>query len=294
MSILITGSIAYDHLLEYKGQFSDVLIADKLQNLSVCFLAQEKKICFGGCAGNIAYNLKLLKADFIVYGRAGKDFNEYEKHFKKLKIDTKYIQKITNKYTATAYITTDINGHQITTFAPGAMFDGSKISLTSISDKIDLAIIAPEDSHFMNQIYRECKKHKIPYVFDPGQQLPIFDKKNLEEIINNAFITIVNDYEFELLAKILKIDKNYFLKNKKTLIITKGEKGSELITAGKEQKIKIFKPKKIVDPTGCGDAYRAGLLYGIANNWDLKKSCELGAKLATKVIEKRGTQEHKN
>ncbi|KKP38194.1 MAG: PfkB domain-containing protein, adenosine kinase [Candidatus Peregrinibacteria bacterium GW2011_GWF2_33_10] len=292
MSLLITGSLAYDHLLAYQGNFSDLIIPEKINNLSICFYTPEKEICFGGCSGNIAYNLNLLKADFVLYGRAGKDFQEYINHFKKHKINTKYIQIDKNDYTATAYVTSDKNGNQITSFAPGVMQKKFKVDISKINKKIDLAIISPEDNNFMQQLINQCIKNNIKFIFDPGQQLPTFKKENILEILKSAFLTIVNDYEMDLLCKITNLDKNYFLKNKKNLIITLGENGSELIENGKIIKIKAYKPKKILNPTGCGDAYRAGLLYGLSQNWNLEKSCDLGSELGSKLIEYRGTQEH--
>lgn len=293
MSLLVTGSLAYDHLLEYKGLFSDLLLKDKLNQLNVCFYAPEKEICFGGCAGNIAYSLKLFEADFILYGRAGKDFGEYLLHFKNLGINTDYIAIDEKNYTATAYITTDKGSNQITTFAPGLTCKKAKVDFKKFAKEISFAIISPENADYMISVRDECIKYKIPYLFDPGQQLPTLSEKELNKFVKNAYITVTNTYEWELLSRKINIDKNYLIKNKINFIITHSENGSELIEDGKVTIIKAFKAKKIVNPTGCGDAYRAGVLFGLSKKWSLKKSCELGARIAAKVIEHRGTQEHK-
>ncbi len=292
MSILVTGSLAYDHLLSFDGLFSDVILKDQLDNLSVCFYAPEKKLCFGGCAGNLAYNLKLLNADFLLYGRAGKDFGDYMLHFKKLKIATNLIKIHDDSYTATAYLTTDKNSKQVITFAPGVMLNKEKVNFHAFHKQISIAIIAPEDADYMISIREESKKYGIKYIFDPGQQLPTIDNNELKDFVDNSVVTIVNSYEWELLSRKLNIKKEDLLKNKQNFIITHGDQGSELIHDGKITNIKAFQASKVIDPTGCGDAYRAGVLYGISQNWSLEKSCELGAKLATKVVEQRGTQEH--
>jgi adenosine kinase len=292
MSILITGSIAYDHILKYDGLFADLILKNKLNNLSICFSTYDKKISFGGCASNIAYNLKLLKGDFILYGRVGKDFDEYKKRFNSLKISTKFICVNKNYFTSTAYIATDKKLNQIIFFDGGVSKLNTKANFKNFYKKIKYATISPENKNWMISVMQECQKYKIKYIFDPGQQISTFLKNELLKLVSKSYIFIVNEYEFELFNKMTNLDKNYFIKNKKILIITKGENGSELIENGKIFKINAIKPKQIADPTGCGDAYRAGLVFGLSKNLSLEKSCKIGSKIASKALEAKGTQAH--
>lgn len=290
--IIVTGSLAYDRIMNFKGSFKDHILPNKIHMLNVCFSIKKLEENFGGTAGNIAYNLSLLGEKPIVYGTAGKDFKKYKKWMKKQKINCSKIKIKKRHLTSSAHIVTDEDNNQITAFysIPKDVNYCKKIQKIK---NIKMAIISPETKEHMLTYARIYKKNKIPYILDPGQEIPNFSKKELKELIKNSEILIVNDYESQLIMNILKINKKDFIKLTKNLIITKGAKGSYIYRDGKKIFVKNSKCKKVVEPTGAGDAYRAGLIKGILNNWSLKKSAKLGSVVATYAISKYGTQKHK-
>ncbi len=294
--IIVTGSLAYDKIMSFKGRLKDHIMMDKIHKLSVSFLIDNLKINFGGTAGNISYNLKLLGLEPIIISQVGDDFANYKKWLIKNKINLKNIKVIKNKKTASAYIITDKDDNQLTALHLETMAVPVGITERKIKQlgKIDLAIVAPGNKDDMLNAVKVYKKLGIEYIADPGQQIPVFNNKEMTNLIRGAKILVVNDYELDLIIKILKY------KSIKTihrlvdiLVVTYGGKGSIIYSINKKIVIKAVKPKRIIDPTGAGDAYRAGLIKGLVENWELKKSGQLASWVAKYAVEHYGTQEHK-
>ena len=294
--IIVSGSIVYDKIMNFPGRFKDHIMPDKIHALSVSFVVDRVRVNFGGTAGNIAYNLKLLELEPKILSQAGSDFDEYARWLDKNKIDRSGIKIIKNKNTASAHIITDKDDNQITALHLETMGMPCGITKNKISKmgKVDLAITSPGNVEDMVNAARVYKKLGIEYIADPGQQIPALGARDLRSIIEGAKILTVNDYELSLSVKILKYKSaKTVLKMVEALIITYGAKGSTIHNKGKEIKIKAVKPKKLVDPTGAGDAYRAGFIKGLVNGWNLKKCGELAAWVAKYPVEHYGTQEHK-
>lgn len=292
MKILVTGSLAFDYIMDFPGSFEENILPNKLKTLSVSFLAKNFSKNFGGVAGNIAYNLALLKQKSIILASAGKkDFNLYEKHLEKVNVDTSLINKVNNEFSANMFMITDKNNCQIAGFYPGAMSKDSNLIINS-SHNFSFAVISPTVPIAMSNFVQQLKKLNILYLYDPAQQIPRISKEELIEGINGAEIVIANDYELALIMKKTGFSKNEVLKKVKILITTLGEKGSLIETFDKKVLVGIAKPKQIIDPTGAGDAYIAGFVYGYLNNYDLKTCGQIGATLSSCAIEKYGTQNH--
>lgn len=303
--ILVAGSIAFDYLFSFDGVFQDQLAISRAGSLSVAFNVGNKAVHFGGCAGNIAYNGKLLGDDFVMLGICGKDFNEYETWLKKNKISTEFVLREPTEYTSQAMVVSDKKGQQLTFFYEGAAAKSknrrSEIHgiIQRLSKDLSLALISPNNREFMLACLSACREFRIPYIFDPGQAMPMFKPHELLEIINAASGVILNEYELSLLLKLLDMKKQEILDLTPLLIITLGERGSEIYFSEKILKIPAKKPRFLRDPTGAGDAYRGGFLAGIQNHFPkltpeiLEKAGMLGAKLATACIESVGTQNHK-
>ena len=294
--ILVSGSMAYDKIMDFDGKFGDHIMPNKIHKLSVSFVVNKMKINFGGTAGNIAYNLKMLDEEPIILSQAGQDFGEYKKWLKKNKIGDAQIKIIKGKNTAAANIITDKQDNQITALHLETMGVSSEITEAKIKKlgEIKMAIVAPGNVKDMMNSATIYKKLGIEYVADPGQQIPALTKKELEFLIKGAKVLICNDYEMELIIKILKHQNIKTLKQMvDILIVTYGAEGSVIYSDGKEIKIKAVKPKKVVDPTGAGDAYRAGLVKGMVEGLDLQKCGELASWAAKYPVEHYGTQEHK-
>lgn len=292
--VLVVGSLAYDQLMIYDGLFQEVLLSEKIESLSVTFTTAEKKVFFGGCGGNIVYTLRLLNESPLLFGVAGKDFQEYENWLKKNTIDTSGIIINKDVFTASASILTDQAHHQITIFTIGAMGTSQHdLSLRDVTrDDIVWAIIAPDDPIRMISLAKECSEFKIPYIFDPGQQIGSLTPEQLKMGIETANVLIVNDYEASLLAKKLGILKEKLPTLVPNYIETHGAEGSSGYTPEGNFFVRSVKPSQLVDPTGCGDAYRAGVLAGLTDGLTLEKACQMGALAATYNLEKQGTQGH--
>lgn len=290
--ILVTGSVAYDTVMNFHGKFADHILPDKVHMLNVAFLIGDLHKNFGGTAGNIAYNLSLLGMVPKVMASVGRDFWEYENWMKQNKIDTKHIKVHNEDYTAQAYITTDDHDNQITAFHPGAMSQAAKLSVHDLKDKPELVIVAPNDTRAMVKYCKEAAELKIKLIFDPGQQITAFSKEELASCLKHANYIIVNDYELELILKKTGLSQSQLLESSEALIVTKGHQGSIIITATKSFKIPAFPAEQIVDPTGCGDAYRAGLIYGLLAGLPWEKSGRLGSLIAAYKISHQGTQTH--
>lgn len=290
MTILVTGSLAYDIIMTHDGKFTDNLILDKLDNLNVSFFIHTKEKEFGGCGGNIVYNLSLFGGEVDMIGRAGKDFFDYEEWLTEIGINTDHVIIHDDIDTAVAYITTDSLGNQITSFYPGAMRRPDKFR-PGVSKKYNLAIIAPEDADWMMQAVKYCEG-RLPFIFDPGQQVASLTGEELREGILKAQVVVVNSYEFELLKEKTGLSKKELVQKIPTLIVTKSEKGSDIYNYGKHINIGIAIPREIKDPTGVGDAYRAGIITGMSCGFGWELTGQVAATAASFAIEEYGTQNH--
>lgn len=292
MQILISGSLAYDRIMDFPGKFSDHILADKIHILNVCFVVNGLAEKFGGTAGNIAYSLALLGERPLILATAGKDFANYEKWLRQHHLPLEGIRLIPEELTAGAYITTDMGDNQITGFNPGAMKYPSlyEVDHAQLPDK--LAIVAPGNVEDMVNYSLRYKEHNIPYIFDPGQQITSLAAGQITEIVSGSRLLIANDYELELITQKTGLSRDELLKRTEVIISTLGENGSLVITAQGETKIGVAKPSKVLDPTGAGDAYRAGLIKGLVLGKELADAARMGATCASYALEYQGTQEH--
>lgn len=288
---LICGSIAYDNIMVFPDHFKNHILPEKIHILNVAFLVPEMRREFGGCASNIAYNLKMLGDEPVMMATVGDDYAPYAARFEKLNLTQNHVRHVPDTYTAQAFITTDIADNQITAFHPGAM---SVSHLNSVKDakNIQLGIIAPDGRDGMIQHAREFHEAGIPFVFDPGQGLPMYNGKELMDFVNKADYIALNDYEGQLLQDKTGFNLESLARKTKALVLTLGAQGSIIYAGSKKFKIPCVLPKKIIDPTGCGDAYRAGLLYGITHSLDWQTIGQLSSLLGSIKIAQRGGQNH--
>jgi adenosine kinase len=292
MSSLICGSLAYDTIMSFPDRFSESILADQLHNINVCFLVPSMRREFGGVAGNIAYNLKMLGGNPLVMATIGADGAPYLERLAELNISCRYITTVKKTFTAQAFITTDQNSNQITAFHPGAMSFAHQNRIDDIDEKIDLAIVAPDGRDAMLQNAADCAKKGIPFIFDPGQGLPMFSKDELLRFIDQASYVAVNDYEAAMLMQETGLTEEEIASRVKALIVTLGERGAKIYTSAEKIEIPGVKAEKITDPTGCGDAFRAGLIYGLTNNMDLATCGRLGNLMGSIKIAHQGPQTH--
>ncbi|MGH8753649.1 MAG: carbohydrate kinase family protein, partial [Burkholderiales bacterium] len=267
MRTLICGSIAYDTIMVFKDYFKNHILPEQIHILNVAFLVPDMRREFGGCAGNIAYTLRLLGSDPLIMATVGEDYQPYAYRLKKLNLSQKHIRQVTNTFTAQAFITTDLDDNQITAFHPGAM-NYSHYNHIKDADDVNLGIISPDGREGMLQHAREFYEQGIPFVFDPGQGLPMFNGEELLNFVQQADFVTLNDYEAQLLQEKTGKKIEELAKLVKALVVTLGARGSLIYSGGKRIDIPCVKVEVVVDPTGCGDAYRAGLLYGIAQGMD--------------------------
>jgi adenosine kinase len=291
VSILVTGSIAYDTIMVFPDRFRNHLLPDQLHILNVCFLTPQIRREYGGTAGNIAYNLKLLGEDPLVMATVGEDAEPYVTRFEALGIRTHLLRRVAGTFTAQAFITTDLDDNQITAFHPGAM-EHSHENHIDAGLAPAVAIIAPAGKQGMLQHARECARARVPFLFDPGQGLPMFSGAEIGEFLRLADYVAVNDYEGKLLEDKAGRKLEAIARDLKALICTLGGKGSVIFSHGQRHEIPIVEAGKLEDPTGCGDAYRAGLLYGMARGWDWPSCGRLGALMGAIKIAQRGAQNH--
>ncbi len=291
MTSLICGSIAFDTIMSFGGRFSEALLADQLHKINVAFLVPTIRREFGGCAGNIAYNLKLLGGDPLIMATVGQDSAPYMERLEQLEISTRCIQTIPSTYTAQAFITTDADSNQITAFHPGAMALSHQNRVAD-AGAVKLAIVAPDGRDGMLQHAEDCIALKVPFIFDPGQGLPMFNGKELEHFIELASYVAVNDYEAELLTERTGLSLAQIAQRVSALIVTRGEQGAEIFTGGERLDIPCVSVDKVVDPTGCGDAFRAGLLYGLTNGMDWLTTGRLASLMGAIKIAHQGGQNH--
>lgn len=292
-NLLITGSLAYDHVCSFNGRFSEVIAPEKISTLSLSFLIDNKQTHFGGCAGNIAYNLKLLEENPIIFAVVGNDFKKYRTWMCKNHIIDKEIICVKNQETASATILTDLSGNQITLFYPGASIELPHILLENYKNRKPFAIISPDNINRMIHLAEECRRLAIPYLFDPGQQTHLFEKNQLISTIISAYGICVNEYEYHLLCQKAELKDSDILKHVEFLIVTLAEKGSIIYSKAKTYKIPSVRPLNFIDPTGSGDAYRAGILKGIKENYPWEKIGHMSSLIATYSIESNGSQNHK-
>ncbi len=291
MTAVVCGSFAYDNILSFEGKFEDHLISSELNNINVSFLCTNMRREYGGCAGNIIYNLAGIGADSYSIGTMGSDAGPYLEWMKKNNISTDYIEIIEDNYTAQAYITTDQNANQITTFHPGAMQYSNQIKIPD-NDSVTLGLISPDGRDGMIDHAKQFINMKVPYVFDPGQGMPMFNKDELNFFSDNASWIIMNDYEFKMYNEITGLTPSDIVSNNKVLVVTDGDNGSNIFTLDKKLNISTPKIEDPKDPTGCGDAYRAGIIYGIMKDMPLEKIGELSSQLGALKVKSFGTQNH--
>ena len=291
MHTLICGSLAFDTIMVFQDQFKNHILPDKIHALSVSFYVPEMRREFGGTAGNIAYNLQLLEGKPLMMATVGEDFAPYTKWLNENNLNTAHIKIVDNSFTAQAFITTDIDDNQITAFHPGAMTESHQNSVNDAKD-VTLAIIAPDGRDGMFQHAKECFDANIPFLFDPGQGLPMFNGEELLHFIDMADYLAVNDYESQVIQDKTGLNLNQLAAKVKALIVTLGSQGSHIYADSQRFEIPCVKADKIIDPTGCGDAYRAGLLYGIANGWDWLTCGRLASTMGAIKIASRGGQNH--
>jgi len=293
MKIFISGSLAYDRIMDFPGRFADHILPEKIHLLNVCFMVNGLTERFGGTAGNIAYNLALLGQKPVILATAGKDFGPYREWLAGLGLPLEGIKEIPEEFTAGAYITTDLADNQITGFNPGAMKYRSDYQFEGMEAASSLAIVAPGGLEDMLAYSRAYKSHGAPYIFDPGQSIPAWGGGELREMTQGALALIVNDYELEMFQQKTGVPELEILKLTPNLIVTRGEAGSYLRTAAGREDLPVVPPRRVSDPTGAGDAYRAGLLKGLTLELSLSESARLGAVLASFCVEMQGTQEHR-
>ena len=291
MTALICGSFAYDNIMVFQDQFKNHILPDKVHILNVCFLVPDMRKEFGGTAGNIAYNLHLLEGNGKPMGTVGKDFEPYAQWMKKTGVSDEYVTQINDSYTAQAFITTDLDDNQITAFHPGAMNFAHNIQIPT-NDGISLGLISPDGRDGMIQHAEQFANANIPFIFDPGQGLPMFDGADLTTFIEQASYVTVNDYESQLMQERTGLSEGEIAERVKALIVTRGAEGSTVYADGKRLSIPVVSVEDLKDPTGCGDAYRGGLIYGIMNDMDWGTSCRIASLMGAIKIQHHGTQNH--
>lgn len=292
MSTLICGSIAYDNIMVFHDRFKNHILPEQIHILNVAFLVPEMRREFGGCAGNIAYNLKLLGGDPLIMATVGDDADPYLVRLDDLGLSRTHVRRIAGSFTAQAFITTDLDDNQITAFHPGAM---SFAHLNRVADasSATLGIVAPDGREGMLQHANDLAAAGTPFIFDPGQGLPMFSGDELMQFMKLAEYACFNDYEAKLLCDRTGHSLERLANEVKALIVTRGGEGSHIYTGGQRHEIPCVKADDVVDPTGCGDAYRSGLLYGIANGWDWLMTGQLAAVMGAIKIAHRGGQNHR-
>lgn len=291
MSILVCGSVAYDTIMVFHDRFKSHILPEQIHILNVSFLVPDMRREFGGCAGNIAYNLKLLGADPLIMATVGDDADMYYSRLKRLGLRSDHVRRIADTFTAQAFITTDLDDNQITAFHPGAM-NFSQLNRVQDVAGVKLGIVSPDGRDGMLNHAAEFAEAGIPFVFDPGQGLPLFSGDELLQCLKLARYCTVNDYEAKLLCEKTGRSLAQLANEVEALIVTLGGEGSHIYVKGERIDIPCVKPDELVDPTGCGDAYRAGLLFGIANGYDWLRTGRLASVLGAVKIAHRGGQNH--
>lgn len=292
MTIVCTGSIAYDYLMSFPGYFRDHILPERLESLSLSFLVDSMVRQRGGTAPNIAYTLALLGERPRLVATVGEDFEDYRQWLESRGIDTTFVRVVPGEYTASFFVNTDLANAQIASFYAGAMAYASQISLRELSEKPSLVVISPNDPAAMQRYIHECLEMELPYLYDPSQQIVRVSPDELREGVMGAASLFVNEYEHELLQKHTGLKLADILKAVKLLVVTRGEAGSVLYANGQVFNIPPVKPQRLADPTGVGDAFRGGFLKGFQMGFDWQTCGQLGSLAATYCLEQRGTQNH--
>jgi adenosine kinase len=291
MNIVVTGSIAFDYLMSFPGKFTEHLMPEHVQRVSLSFLVDTMDKRRGGCGPNIAYTLALLGERPRLMGTAGQDFGEYRQWLEAAGVDTSLVAQVPGKFTASFFCSTDQDNNQIASFYTGAMSNAGELSFRD-AGRCDLAIISPNDPGAMLQYAEECRTLNIPFIFDPGQQCARMSGSELADGIGGATWVICNDYEFELIRQKTGLQEREIASGANALIVTKGEHGCSILTASGQIDVPAVEPHRIEDPTGVGDAFRAGLMKGLSMGAELKVCAQLGSVAATYALEHLGGSNH--
>jgi adenosine kinase len=289
---LICGSVAYDTILQFPDRFKSHILPDKIHILNVSFLVPEMRREFGGCAANIAYSLKLLGDRGVPMATAGHDFAPYRERLVALGIAVEHIKIVDETFTAQAFITTDLDDNQITAFHPGAMQHAHLNRVSDAGGEMTLGIVAPDGRQAMIEHAAQFAAAKIPFIFDPGQGMPMFGAEDLKTFIAQARWVALNDYEWGLLQQKTGLTVSDITAQVEALVVTQGAEGSVIYTQGRTLTVPCAKPKAVVDPTGCGDAYRAGLIHGLLRGLDWETTGRMASLMGAIKIESRGPQNH--
>lgn len=296
MSVLICGSIAFDNIMVFEGKFKDHILPDQVHILNVAFLVPELRREFGGCAGNIAYNLRMLAArpedEPLIMAAVGEDADPYFARMKNFGLSTRHVAVVPETFTAQAFITTDLDDNQITAFHPGAM-NFSHVNHIADAEGVRLGIVAPDGRAGMLMHANEFAEAGVPFIFDPGQGLPMFSGEELMDFIGKASYVAVNDYEARMIEDKTGRKVEELSKQVKGFVVTRGAEGSLIFADGQRHDIPCVKAVEVVDPTGCGDAYRAGLLFGITNSLGWEDTGRLASIMGSLKIAQRGAQNHR-
>ncbi|MCG3210873.1 MAG: Adenosine kinase [Anaerolineae bacterium] len=293
MTVAVTGSMAFDYIMSFPDQFSRHILPDQIQKLSVSFLVDSMRRERGGTAGNIAYNLALLDQPALLMATVGQDAPEYIAGLRARGVDTSGVLQLPNEFTASFFVSTDQTNNQIALFYTGAMAKAGQISFADqVYGAIKVAIISPNDPGAMIKYVKECRELNIPYIYDPSQQIPRLSAEELIEGIEGAQVLMVNDYEYEMVKAKTGLSDADIRQKVETVIVTQGEDGSQIWANGQEYKIPPARPNRIADPTGVGDAYRAGIISGMMRGYPWDVTGRLGSIVAVYVLEQHGTQRH--
>lgn len=292
MSVMLCGSLAFDTVMVFKGRFKDHILADRIHMLSVAFLVPEMRRNFGGVAGNIAYNLALMGVGSEILATVGEDFGPYEAWLDKMGISRRFVSKVPDTYTAQAFITTDLDDNQITAFHPGAMSHSGGLTVPDGAG-LRLGLVGPDSRDGMIEHAQQFKRAGVPFIFDVGQGLPMFDGPELRRFIDLADWVVVNDYEGQLLEERTGLDARGISSHCRAYIVTRGAQGSVVYAEGQVHEIPVVTPERISDPTGCGDAYRAGLIFGITRGLDWPTTARVASLIGAIKIAHHGTQNHR-
>lgn len=293
MAVLICGSLAFDTIMTFEGRFADQILAEQLHILNVSFLVPSLRRDFGGCAGNIAYSLNLLGGKALPMATLGSDGGEYLQRLQQLGIGTEFVQQVEETYTAQAMIMTDLDNNQITAFHPGAMMQAHRNRIEgAAAHGIDLGIVAPDGRDAMLEHAEQFHAAGIPFVFDPGQGLPMFSGDELKHFVGLASWVTVNDYEGRMLCERTGLDYEALSLRVQGLVVTLGAAGCEVWVGGTKTRVPPVAPYQVVDPTGCGDAWRGALLFGLEQGWPLARCAELGSRMGALKIATRGPQNY--
>ncbi len=293
MTVVVTGSIAYDYIMSFPGRFRDHILPENIGNLSLSFLVDSMTRRRGGCAPNIAYSLRLLGVRPRIMATAGQDFGDYMRWLQEQDIDTTWLRVYRDEFTASFFVSTDEENNQIASFYTGAMARARDLSFYDVdTSDVELVVVSPNDPEAMRRYVRECAALDLPFIYDPSQQIVRLEAQDLAEGIDAARLVICNDYEYELIKHKTGLDDHQLLTRAGTLVVTEGEKGSSIYTEKGRIHIPPAPPRRIADPTGVGDAYRGGLIAGMLHGLPWEVSGRLGSLAATYALEYAGPQEH--